>query len=248
LNPQLDRLDGIEAVVLDLDGVVPSIARLHAHAWKATFEPLLAAMGDAPFDAARDYARYIAGRPRRDAVRDFLAARAVPAAEARIARLASQKDARFLEQLELHKVDSAPGAVAFLRALRERGIRIAVVSPNRYCRAVLEVAGVAGLVDACVDLDEAARRGLAEKPAPDMLLSAVAKLGVAPQRAVVFESSVAGVEAARRGGFARVFGIDAAADGAALHAHGASRVIRDFGEFAPYQDARGKVGKRGEGG
>lgn len=35
-------LDGIEAVIFDLDGVVTRTARVHARAWKETFDSLLA--------------------------------------------------------------------------------------------------------------------------------------------------------------------------------------------------------------
>ncbi len=53
-------LDGIEAVIFDLDGVVTRTARVHAHAWKEAFDSLLARAGQPPFDAAAGEAREFA--------------------------------------------------------------------------------------------------------------------------------------------------------------------------------------------
>ena len=61
-------LDGIDAVIFDLDGVVTRTAKVHAQAWQEAFAPL-------PFDPVADYLRYVDGKPREDGVRSFLAAR-----------------------------------------------------------------------------------------------------------------------------------------------------------------------------
>jgi alpha,alpha-trehalase len=55
-------------------------------------------------------------------------------------------------------------------------------------------------------------------------------LGVAPEHALAVEDAIAGVEAARAGGFGLVIGVDRTGEGAALRAHGAHLVVRDLGE------------------
>ena len=79
-SPDLKRtVSGIEAWLFDLDGVLTDTARVHAAAWKATFDEVLAkhcAGRDGAFrefDAVDDYERYVDGRPRYDGVRGFLA-------------------------------------------------------------------------------------------------------------------------------------------------------------------------------
>lgn len=69
----------IDALALDLDGVVSRTAQVHAAAWKRVLDELLArGAGGAtwvPFDADGEYRAYIGGKPRRDGIRSFLAAR-----------------------------------------------------------------------------------------------------------------------------------------------------------------------------
>ena len=69
----------LDAVLFDLDGVLTSTTALHIDCWKRTFDPLLAELGQAPFDAHREYADHVDGKPRYDGVRDFLRSRGVRA-------------------------------------------------------------------------------------------------------------------------------------------------------------------------
>lgn len=224
-------LRDIDAVIFDLDGVVTRTARVHARAWKETFDPYLEALGERPFDPVADYRRYVDGKPRRDGVRAFFAARGIPASETRVARIAAKKDAMFTEALRSDGVEVFESSVTFIGRLRARGVKTAVVSASRNCTTVLDAAGIADLFDARVDGNDAARLRLPGKPAPDTFLRAAEALGVAPERAAIVEDSVAGVEAGRRGGFAVVIGVDRAHQAAALRAHGATRVVRDLAEL-----------------
>jgi alpha,alpha-trehalose phosphorylase len=63
-----------------------------------------------------------------------------------------------------------------------------------------------------------------------MFLEAARRLGVPPERAIVFEDATAGVEAARAGGFGLVVGVGGAEHAAELHARGADAVVADLGE------------------
>jgi beta-phosphoglucomutase family hydrolase len=216
-------LDGIDAVIFDLDGVVTRTAKVHAQAWQEAFAPL-------PFDPVADYRRYVDGKPREDGIRDFLAARGIVAGEAEVHAIAVRKNALFLERLRAG-VEVYQTTLDLIRALRRRGVRIALVSASRNADAVLQAAGIHDLFDARVDGNDAARLGLAGKPAPDTFLHAAKALGVLPARAAVVEDALAGVEAARRGGFGAVIGVDRAAQAEALRAHGATLVVRDLGEL-----------------
>jgi beta-phosphoglucomutase family hydrolase len=235
-----------DAALFDLDGVLTDTARPHAAAWKRLFDEFLrrraSATGGAwlPFDPRADYLAHVDGRPREDGVRHFPASRGIrlpegsesdPEGAKTVAALARHKDRLFGLELQAG-VDPAPGAEALLRALRHLGMRTAVVSSSRNCAAVLEAAGLAGLLDARVDGVDAATLRLPGKPAPDLFLEAARRLGVAPDRGVVFEDALAGVEAGRRGGFGRVVGVDRGGQADALLRHGADVVVRDLSEVA----------------
>jgi beta-phosphoglucomutase family hydrolase len=243
---RLSRRDW-NAVLFDLDGVLTDTARVHAAAWKALFDELLrrraAETGEPfrPFDARADYLAFVGGRRREEGVRTFLAARGIvlpegadtdPAEALTVAALARRKQALFLEALRREGVEPAPGAVALLRALRRLRMPVAVVSASRNCAAVLAAAGLDGLVDLWVDGQTVAALGLAGKPAPDTFLEAARRLGVPPALSVVFEDALAGVEAARRGGFGLVVGVDRGGQAEALRRSGADVVVRDLTEVA----------------
>jgi beta-phosphoglucomutase-like phosphatase (HAD superfamily) len=72
-----------DAVLLDLDGVLTSTARIHARSWKQTFDDFLRARSKhtgepfRPFDINSDYKQCVDGKPRYDGVRSFLASRGI---------------------------------------------------------------------------------------------------------------------------------------------------------------------------
>jgi HAD superfamily hydrolase (TIGR01509 family) len=92
-------------------------------------------------------------------------------------------------------------------------------------------AGIADVFDVRVDGEVAARLKLAGKPAPDTFLKAAEELGVAPNRAVVVEDAISGVQAGRDGGFGLVIGVDRKGDAESLWANGADIVVNDLAEM-----------------
>ncbi|WP_237572391.1 trehalose-phosphatase [Mycolicibacterium lacusdiani] len=121
--------------------------------------------------------------------------------------------------------------VELARKLADVGIAAAAYSSSPQCQQALKAAGVDDLFEVCVD-GVAGERGTTEKPDPAVLLEATRQLGVRPQRCVVLENSVAGVAAARDGGFALVIGIDATGRAEELVRHGADVVLADFDDVA----------------
>jgi HAD superfamily hydrolase (TIGR01509 family) len=123
------------------------------------------------------------------------------------------------------------GSVRLVEQLREQGIKLAVVSSSKNCVTVLAAAGIIDLFDARVDGVVAAQRGLPGKPAPDTFLAAAADLGARPERAVVVEDAISGVQAGRAGGFGLVIGVDREGHPEALRSNGADIVVSDLGEL-----------------
>ena len=123
-----------------------------------------------------------------------------------------------------------PGTTALVRRLRAGGTPLGLVTASRNAAALLSAAGLAGAFDVVVDGTAAARLGLAGKPDPATFLEAARRLGVAPARAAVIEDAVAGVTAARRGGFGLVVAIDRAHQRRDLERAGADFVLDDMAE------------------
>lgn len=227
------------AFALDLDGVITNTAAVHAAAWKQLFDELLErrAAGNPwqPFDSDREYRAYVDGKPRRDGLRDFLAARGISIPEAgpgdTIRALAERKNAYVLERIERDGVQVYGDAVTLLRKARSLGVRTAVVTASENSGPVLAAAGITELLDVRVDGREIARLGLRGKPAADSFVEAARRLGTPVVRTAAFEDAIAGVQAARDGGFGLVIGVDRDDHATALRENGADQVVSSLDEI-----------------
>jgi beta-phosphoglucomutase family hydrolase len=222
---------GIAGCLFDLDGVLTQTAKVHDQAWKRAFDTVLAGLpGQPPFDPVRDYVEYVDGKPREDGVRSFLSGRHIPFDDGLVHRIAAQKNAIFLELIHAQGVERYAGSVEYLRAVRQTGMKTAVVSASKNTTEVLMAAGIGGF-DAQVDGDVAEAEDLHGKPAPDTYLEAARMLHLAAPSCAVFEDALAGVEAGRAGGFGRIVGVDRSGQEDALYRHGADVVVQDLDEL-----------------
>ncbi len=241
-----------DAVLFDLDGVLTLTMKLHASCWKRMFDAYLEERAERagevfrPFDIAADYKPYVDGRLRYDGVRAFLASRGISLPEGTadddptletVCGLGNRKDRMVNQAIAQDGVEVLDGSLAVVRLVRTAGLRTAVVSASKNCQMVLDAAGIGQLFDVVVDGKVASRLGLPGKPAPDTFLRAARDLGVEPQRAVVVEDAISGVQAGRDGGFGLVIGIDHHGDKAALYAHGADIVVEDLIEILQKSEA-----------
>ncbi|MEP7194272.1 MAG: HAD-IA family hydrolase [Actinomycetota bacterium] len=222
-----------DAVVMDLDGVVTDTASLHEMAWKRLFDGFLSTLEPSqgadhrPF-GKQDYLRFVDGMPRYDGAAGFLTSRGIAAPPETVRALAAQKDSYFRELMDQEGVNLIPGALALLTALRRAGFRTAIVSASRNCSAVLNRAALTDYFDAGVDGIVAAELGLPGKPAPAVYLEAAGRLRTSPDRAVVIEDALAGVEAGRAGGFRLVVGVGRDTHAQDLLQHGADVTVPDL--------------------
>jgi HAD superfamily hydrolase (TIGR01509 family) len=175
----------IDAVIFDLDGVLLDSEPLHEEVARA----VLAECGVADVDPD-DYV----GMTTLDSFAAICRARALPHDPVEL-------DARYTGRvipLLRARARPLPGVPDVPRALRARGLRLAVASSSRMevIEATLDGLGVRGLFDAVVSAADLPRG----KPAPDVFLEAARRLAVPPETCVVVEDSERGVQAARAAG------------------------------------------------
>lgn len=221
--------DLVVACLFDLDGVLTDTATVHRAAWKQAFDEVLPAE-QRRFDDD-DYSTYVDGKRRADGIRAFLGSRNILASEELVSRIGTRKNDLLLAKIHKEGVVVYEGSRTYLRACEELGIRRAVVSSSANTKTVLDVTGLAALVEVRVDGVTAGEQHLAGKPAPDTFLYAAKLLGLEPQQCAVFEDALAGVEAGRAGGFGCVIGVDRGGHADALREHGADQVVGDLGEL-----------------
>jgi beta-phosphoglucomutase len=194
----------IQAFLFDLDGVLTDTAEYHYLGWQR-----IADENGIPFSREENDA--MRGLSRRDSLTVLLKGRVIDeeTANAWMAR----KNEYYIASLEhISPRDLLPGVLDFLTASKSLGLKIAVGSASKNARVVLDKLDILRLFDAVGDGYSIVN----SKPAPDLFLWTAGRLNVNPGRAVVFEDAMAGIAAARQGGFYTVGLGDAAGDDADL--------------------------------
>lgn len=250
-------LGPLDAVVFDTDGVITRTASVHRAAWKRLFDEYLERRGDDqhPF-STEDYLAHVDGKPRYDGVAGFLASRHIelphgdpsdPSDADTICGLGNAKNQYFRAEVDEHGVQPYEGTLAFMAALRDRGVALAAVSASQNQRLVLDAAELTESFDALVDGVMSRDLGLAGKPDPALFLEAARRLGIAPERTAVVEDARSGVAAGRAGGFGAVIGIDRSGAPDQLREAGADIVVADLDELTvhPHPDGRCSLRQNG---
>ncbi|HET7016550.1 MAG TPA: beta-phosphoglucomutase family hydrolase [Streptosporangiaceae bacterium] len=224
--------ESIQGCLFDLDGVLTQTAKVHDAAWKEMFDDFLKRYpGQAPFDPVADYDDYVDGKPRDEGTRSFLESRGIHLDAGAIEELGNKKNEIVLRRLAQDGVETYPGSVKYVQAVKKAGLRRAVVSASTNCKQVLEAAGIADLFEARIDGIVVEREHLRGKPAPDSFLAGAKALGLEPGECTVFEDALAGVAAGKAGGFGFVVGVDRVGQADALREHGASVVVSDLADL-----------------
>lgn len=123
---------------------------------------------------------------------------------AEVRRLSLRKEAAYREIVVESGLNALPGVRVFLERLRDAGVPNCIGSSTHRenITTLLGVLGFEGLFGGMVTSEDVAHG----KPHPDVFLKAAAKTGVAPERCVVFEDALAGIEAGHVGGM-KVVGV-----------------------------------------
>ena len=229
----------VSACVFDVEGVLTDSAVLHALAWGEVFDDFLLRLSEKtgshfiPFDRVADYRAYVDGRSRLEGVHAFLGSRGIRVAEGRLDDsgqadtawgLAKRKGEALARGLRQRGVTALPGSLRYLQAAGRAGLKRAVVSASANTLPMLELSGLATLVEECVDAAAMRSEGLRSGPAPDLLLVACRRLGVSPENAVTLTHSPAGIAAGNAAGLA-VVGVGDGAQAELLRGFGAERVV-----------------------
>jgi beta-phosphoglucomutase family hydrolase len=115
-----------------------------------------------------------------------------------IQELSLRKEALYREILIEWGIRALPGVAECLGELSKRRIPCAIGSSTHRLNidTILSVIGLENYFAAIVTAEDVSRG----KPDPEVFLAAAGRIGVAPNRCVVFEDALVGIEAAHRGG------------------------------------------------
>lgn len=177
----------LKGLIFDLDGVLVDTVPAHCEAWRLAFAEV-----GCDF-APRDYRRKVDGLRRLDAARAVMPA----AAPELLAGVAARKGSYYLELIDQGRFSVFAGTARFVRDCADRGLRLATGSSSENARRVLCKAALLDAFDIVVGGADV-QRG---KPDPEVFLTAARGLGLGAGDCIVFEDAVAGVQAAKDGGF-----------------------------------------------
>ena len=184
----------LKGFIFDLDGVLVDTARYHFQAWQRLAEEL-----GIPFTAAQN--EQLKGVSRQDSLNKILewGQKSLPPPEKE--RLMQQKNEWYLELIrELTPEDALPGAREFLQQAQQLNLKLALGSASRNARRILEGLQLTSSFETIVDGNLVTE----SKPNPAVFLAGAKGISLQPEECVVFEDSIAGVEAARQGQFKSV--------------------------------------------
>jgi HAD superfamily hydrolase (TIGR01509 family) len=191
----------LEALVFDVDGTVAETEDLHRRAFNAAFDEHEVELA---WDAA-EYRRLLRVAGGRERIAQALAELGVWRSPREIDAIHAAKTRHFARLIGSRATPWRPGVRRLMGEARMAGVRLALATTTSQANldplfAPILGAGWRAQFGAIVAGDMVPRK----KPAPDVYVEALWRMGLQPQDAVAFEDSAVGVASARAAGLAVV--------------------------------------------
>lgn len=181
-----NKMTNKKAFIFDLDGVIVDTAKYHFLAWQKIADEL-------HIDFTLEHNELLKGVSRVRSLDIILELGKVEASPDDKNKWLIQKNEEYLTYLvDMDQSELLPGVITILKFLKENNQPIALGSASKNARPILEKTGILSYFDAIVDGNDVTNA----KPDPEVFLNAAIQLGIEPENAIVFEDSVAGVQAA----------------------------------------------------
>lgn len=175
-----------KAFIFDLDGVIVDTAKYHYLAWQKIAQIL-------QIDFTLEHNELLKGVSRVRSLDIILELGNVKASQEDKDKWLIQKNDEYLTYLvDMDQSEILPGVMPILEFLKQNNQPIALGSASKNARPILEKTGIIHYFDAIVDGNDVSNA----KPDPEVFLIAAKLLNAKPEEAIVFEDSVAGVQAA----------------------------------------------------
>lgn len=202
--------------IFDLDGVIVDTAKYHFLAWKK----LANSIG---IDFSQEQNEQLKGVSRVKSLEKILAWGNKTISAAHFTRLMTSKNDDYLLHVhEMSESEILPDVIKILNFLGNESQPVALGSASKNARLILNKVNLIDKFEAIVDGTNVSKA----KPDPEVFLIAAKQLGMPPEDCIVFEDSVAGVQAANSAYMISV-GI-----GDAKILHEADYIFRDFTEIS----------------
>lgn len=204
-----------KSIIFDLDGVIVDTAKFHFYAWRNLAKKLAI-----DFDEKDN--EQLKGVSRIESLKKILEWGNKSISDEQFEQLMHEKNEEYLSYVDqMTPDDILPGVMPTLNFLKEQNVKMALGSASKNARRILANVELDDFFDAIVDGLTVSKA----KPDPEVFLKGAEFLGAKPEDCLVFEDSIAGIEAANRGNMLSI-GI-----GDAQTLNKASYCFRDFTEI-----------------
>jgi len=175
-----------KAFIFDLDGVLVDTAKYHYLAWQKIAHEL-------GIEFTPEHNEELKGVSRVRSLDIILELGKIEASQEQKDKWLVQKNEDYLSYLvNMDEGEILPGVLPVLKYLKQKNQLVALGSASKNARPILEKTNTMRFFDAIVDGNDVTNA----KPDPEVFVRAAQLVGVSNDKAVVFEDSVAGVQAA----------------------------------------------------
>jgi len=201
--------------IFDLDGVLVDTAKYHFLAWKRLANEL-------EIEFTEDDNERLKGVSRMTSLDIILEIGNKTISDEEKIKLATRKNEWYVEFIsKMNATEILPGVLEFLQLLKNNGYKCALGSASKNAGLILEKTGMTKYFDTIVDGTHVSKA----KPDPEVFTMGAENMGLAYEDCVVFEDSVAGLQAAKAAGMVAI-GI-----GEPKVLTEADMVVKDLSEF-----------------
>ena len=183
-----------KAFIFDLDGVIVDTAKYHFLAWQKLAESL-------GINFTHEHNEQLKGVSRVRSLEIILGLGNVEATQEQKDEWLVQKNEDYLQYI--HKMDDSeilPGVMNVLEFLKANNQPIILGSASKNARPILEKVNILNYFDDIVDGNDVSNA----KPDPEVFLVGAKKANQTNENAIVFEDSVAGIQAANSAGMTSI--------------------------------------------
>lgn len=179
-----------QGFIFDLDGVIVDTAKYHYLAWKKTAESLGIHFSEVENEQLKGVSRV-------RSLEKILEWGGISLPQEEFDAVLVEKNEDYLSYIaSMTAEEILPEVPRVLNFLKGQGQPIALGSASKNARTILKQVGLLDMFDSIVDGTNVSNA----KPDPEVFLQAAKGLKMDPKDCVVFEDSLAGIEAANTGG------------------------------------------------
>ena len=178
----------MRAFIFDLDGIIVDTAKYHFKSWRIISKNF-------GFELLETQNELLKGLSREESLERILSWAEISIDEFERKKCLEKKNELYKGFINnLSQMDILPGVIKLINFAALKGIPIALGSASKNAHQILKKLGIENKFKVIIDGNSTSK----SKPHPEVFLKGAQILGINPEEVIVFEDSIAGVEAANK--------------------------------------------------